>query len=60
MRLAREVWNLIDNKYMKEVYSVSLPNIQINKVIYLPKVGGSITLENMKKFYENEPFGHSE
>jgi len=34
--LAREIWNLLESKYIKKVFGRFLPNIRTNKKIYIP------------------------
>eukprot|EP00347_Sterkiella_histriomuscorum_P013953 403362725 len=45
--LAREIWNLLESKYIKKVFGKFLPNIRINKKIYIPMTDVVMTLENI-------------
>lgn len=45
--LAREIWNLLESKYIKKAFSKILPNIKINNKIYIPFVDTMVTNENV-------------
>jgi hypothetical protein len=45
--LAREIWNLLDSKYIKKAFGMILPKIRINKKIYIPFMDTEITLDNI-------------
>ena len=45
--LAREIWNLLESKYIKKVFGQFLPNIRLNKKIYLPFTDFLLTTENI-------------
>lgn len=36
--LAREIWNMLESKYLKRVLSKFLPSIEISKKIYIPMI----------------------
>ena len=45
--MARQIWNLLDSPYIKKMYCRILPNIKINKKIYIPHSDTTITLDNI-------------
>ncbi len=45
--LAREIWNMLESKYIKRILGSFLPNIRINKKIFFPMRDMVFTLENI-------------
>jgi hypothetical protein len=36
LNLARELWNMLENKWIRQGMEVIMPSIKINKKIYIP------------------------
>lgn len=55
--LAREIWNLLESKYIKKLFSSFLPNIKVNKKIYIPMTDVVFTTENIDTLpkFEGDP-----
>ena len=47
--MAREIWNLLDSKYIKKALGIILPKVKINKKIYIPFLDTEITIDNIDK-----------
>ena len=47
LNLARQLWNMLENKYIMQAFELSLPSIRINKKIYIPMVDTVLTRENV-------------
>ena len=49
--MARGIWNMLESSVLKKVLGVSLPSININKKIFIPKLDNPelFTQENMRK-----------
>ena len=57
--LAREIWNLLESKYLKKVFGKFLPNILINKKIFIPMLDVKLTSENansLPKFNDEQDY----
>ncbi|EAR88616.3 hypothetical protein TTHERM_00185900 (macronuclear) [Tetrahymena thermophila SB210] len=50
---AIQVWNLMDQGFVKVAMSIMFPSIKYNKKIYLNPVAKRITLESIQKEYED-------
>ena len=45
--LAREIWNMLESTYVKKLLAKTLPNIAINKKVYIPMTDTILTLDNI-------------
>ena len=51
VKLAKRMINLFDNKYIVSAYQLQLASVELNEIIYLPKMESSLTSEWMKDLY---------
>ena len=49
MNLARELWNMLENKWIRQGMEIIMPSIKVNKKIYIPMTDTVITRENIDK-----------
>ena len=49
MNLARELWNMLENKWIRQGMEIIMPSIKVNKKIYIPMTDTIITRENIDK-----------
>lgn len=49
MNLARELWNMLENKWIRQGMEIIMPSIKVNKKIYIPMTDIVITRENIDK-----------
>ena len=47
MNLARDLWNILENKLVLQAMEIILPSVKINKKICLPMCDTLITRENI-------------
>lgn len=60
LSLARELWNLMENKWVQKGIELVLPNVKLNKKIWVPMCDEVITRDNvhkLKKFIKIEGDG---
>ena len=48
MNLARDLWNILENKLVLQAMEIILPSVKINKKICLPMCDTLITRENIQ------------
>lgn len=59
--LAREIWNMLESKYIKKLFANFLPNIHTNKKIYIPMTDIILSHDNiwnLPKFDEGKKKGY--
>jgi hypothetical protein len=49
MTLARELWNMLENKWIRQGMEIIMPSIKVNKKIYIPMTDTILTRENIDK-----------
>ena len=49
MNLARELWNMLENKWIRQGMEIIMPSIKVNKKIYIPMTDTILTRENIDK-----------
>jgi|LauGreDrversion4_2_1035121.scaffolds.fasta_scaffold94654_2 hypothetical protein len=49
MNLARELWNMLENKWIRQGMEAIMPSIKVNKKIYIPMTDTVMTRENIDK-----------
>ena len=49
MNLARELWNMLENKWIRQGMEIIMPSIKINKKIYIPMTDIVMTRDNISK-----------
>jgi hypothetical protein len=49
MNLARELWNMLENKWIRQGMEAIMPSIKVNKKIYIPMTDTIMTRENIDK-----------
>jgi hypothetical protein len=49
INLARELWNMLENKWIRQGMEIIMPSIKVNKKIYIPMTDTVITRENIDK-----------
>lgn len=49
LKLALELWNMLENKFIMQAFELGLPSIKINRKIFIPMVDTIITRENIKE-----------
>jgi hypothetical protein len=47
MKLARELWNILDSKLIQQGMDMVMPSIHLNKMIYIPMVDTVLTRGNI-------------
>jgi Hormone-sensitive lipase (HSL) N-terminus len=47
MNLARELWNMLENKWVRQGMEIIMPSIKINKKIFIPMTDVIMTRENI-------------
>lgn len=47
INLALELWNMLENKFILQVFELSLPSVKINKKIFIPMIDTIITRDNI-------------
>ena len=49
--MARAIWNMLESPMLKKVLGISLPKVEINKKIFIPKLDHSelFIQENMRR-----------
>jgi Hormone-sensitive lipase (HSL) N-terminus len=47
LNLARELWNMLENKWIRQGMEVIMPSIKVNKKIYIPMCDTVMTRENI-------------
>ena len=49
LALARELWNMLENKFLLNAMEISMPSIKVNKKIYIPMADMVMTRDNLDK-----------
>ena len=49
MTLARELWNMLENKWIRQGMEIIMPSIKVNKKIYIPMTDTILKRENIDK-----------
>jgi hypothetical protein len=57
--LARDIWNLLESRYLKRVLKKFLQDIKVNKKVFIPRIESAeyFTLDNLEqipKFRDDE------
>ena len=54
IKLAKRMINLFENKYIVSAYQLQLASVEINEIIFIPKMEPRLTLSRMKELYSLE------
>lgn len=56
----RELWNMLDNKYIMSAFEVILPSVSVNRKILIPMLDTIITRENINSLnvFESSDVNH--
>ena len=55
LNLARELWNMLENKWIRQGMEVIMPSIKVNKKIYIPMCDLVMTRDNINKLPTFKP-----
>ena len=47
MNLARELWNMLESKWIRQGMEIIIPSIKVNKKIYIPMTDTVMTRDNI-------------
>jgi hypothetical protein len=47
MNLARELWNMLENKWLQRSMEIIMPSVKVNKKIWVPMVDVVMTRDNI-------------
>ena len=47
MNMARELWNMLENKWLQQGMEIMMPSIKVNKKIWIPMCDTVLTRENI-------------